>query len=100
MGGRGTIKHKPKKRRIKGNKKYIAWRTSVFKRDKNACQRCGVKRHKNVVLQAHHVRPWSLYPTYRYDITNGITLCRRCHFIIHKSKDRRFLILPEWMFGN
>lgn len=30
-------------------------------------------------LQVHHIRPWSKNPLLRYDIKNGITLCRTCH---------------------
>ena len=36
---------------------------------------CNAKRQ----LQAHHIRKWSSASILRYDINNGITLCRKCH---------------------
>ena len=35
-------------------------------------------------LQAHHVRPKSLYPDLAYDLDNGVMLCVGCHMgIVH-----------------
>ena len=30
-------------------------------------------------LQAHHIKKWSTASTLRYEVDNGITLCRSCH---------------------
>jgi hypothetical protein len=30
-------------------------------------------------LQAHHIKKWSTAAILRYDVDNGITLCRNCH---------------------
>lgn len=58
---------------------YKKWRKKVFVRDNFQCQNCGTKKN----LQAHHIKPWALYEELRYDLKNGITLCRSCHLKAH-----------------
>lgn len=60
---------------------YKQWRSAVFKRDNYTCQECGRKRVKGdrVLLEAHHIKPYSLFVEYRYVLSNGLTLCRECH---------------------
>jgi hypothetical protein len=64
------------RKRLMSHMDYRIWRLSVFNRDNFTCQECG---KTNTYLQAHHIKPWSLYPNSRYDINNGITLCKECH---------------------
>lgn len=54
---------------------YRKWRQAVFKRDRRKCKVCGATRK----LQAHHIKRWADFPMLRYEIGNGITLCRKCH---------------------
>lgn len=54
---------------------YRKWRTDVYRRDRYKCLKCGSKRK----LQAHHIMRWADHPLLRFDLNNGITLCRRCH---------------------
>ena len=56
---------------------YKDWRKKVYKRDKFKCQMPGCKSKR--YLQAHHIRKWSSASMLRYDVSNGITLCRKCH---------------------
>lgn len=65
-------KNKP----IKQSIEYRFWRKSVFERDEYTCQECKVKGGE---LQAHHLKPQSLFPELRFAIDNGQTLCRVCH---------------------
>lgn len=60
---------------------YKEWRIRVYKRDNFTCQmpKCKCKKR----LQAHHIRKWSNASMLRYDVNNGITLCRSCHESIH-----------------
>jgi 5-methylcytosine-specific restriction endonuclease McrA len=64
---------------------YKDWRLSVYKRDKFTCQMPGCKSKRQI--QAHHIRKWSTASALRYDLDNGITLCRQCHDSISKSEE-------------
>lgn len=55
---------------------YRAWRTLVFERDDYTCQACG---RRGGDLHADHVRPFAYNPELRLEITNGRTLCVKCH---------------------
>lgn len=67
----------------------LEWTMAVFSRDKFTCQNCG----KKTGVQAHHIKPWSQFPEYRFDIENGITLCRACH--AEKHPDKKNLIMSD-----
>lgn len=62
--------------KVRKSKDYKSWRILVFKQDNFTCQKCG-KRDKTI--EAHHIKPFSLYPELRLDPDNGITLCKHCH---------------------
>ena len=59
-----------------GSVEDIEWRNAVFSRDKFVCQDCLVKGKR---LQAHHIKPYKLFPELRHELKNGITLCLDCH---------------------
>lgn len=73
--GGNTSENELDRRRIE----YKNWRIGVYKRDKYICQLCGIKCNKKVGLNAHHIKSFSKYPTLRFDINNGVTLCNDCH---------------------
>lgn len=62
--------------RLRWTREYVEWRTSVFQRDNYTCQQCGKRGAK---LNADHIKPFSLFPELRLEITNGRTLCVLCH---------------------
>ena len=64
---------------------YKEWRKSVFRRDKGCCQFPGCKSRKRP--QAHHVLTWSAYPLLRFEVSNGIILCRIHHDMIKGNED-------------
>jgi 5-methylcytosine-specific restriction endonuclease McrA len=64
--------------------RYLAWRTAVLERDGYICQQCGRRCKKyERGLAAHHIKPYADYPDLRYEVSNGLTLCRRCHISLH-----------------
>ena len=81
--GLGNIKIlKPQNEiRDRGSYEYKKWREQVFLRDGYCCQECGSKEH----IQAHHIESWKRNKTKRFDVNNGITLCRECHLKAHNG---------------
>jgi 5-methylcytosine-specific restriction endonuclease McrA len=53
------------------------WSKAVRKRDSYTCQHCGIYREKG--LNTHHIKDWDNFPELRFIISNGLTLCCRCH---------------------
>ena len=58
------------------SKKADNWRREVFKRDDYTCQECGIR---GTYLEADHIKPFAYFPELRYELSNGRTLCRKCH---------------------
>lgn len=64
---------------------YKEWRKAVFERDCYTCQMCGKKSSGDI--EAHHIYTWKNYPEKRFDVENGITLCKKCHRSIKEKED-------------
>jgi hypothetical protein len=72
----------PLSRRIRGSKEYKLWRELVYERDDWTCQKC-FKR--GAELNPHHIRNFSESEADRFNLDNGITFCRDCHYNFHKK---------------
>jgi 5-methylcytosine-specific restriction endonuclease McrA len=72
----------------RGSPEYRAWRIAVLKRDGFRCVWC--KSEKN--LEAHHIYSFASFPELRFEVKNGLTLCRDCHLLTpnHGSKEKSF----------
>lgn len=68
-------------RKHRSNSEAREWRKSIFERDNYTCVLCGARSSKgsSVVLNADHIKPWSLFPELRLEMSNGRTLCLPCH---------------------
>ena len=78
----------PLRLKIWNSREYRQWRTSVFDRDNYTCQECGSKNGdgKTIYIEAHHMKSFAEYPKLRFELSNGITLCIKCH---NKTKNGR-----------
>lgn len=56
---------------------YEQFRKDVLNRDSFICQMPNCKRKKP--LHVHHIKQWSKAYAMRFDVSNGITLCKYCH---------------------
>tara|TARA_Y100000590_G_scaffold423744_1_gene529931 strand:- start:871 stop:1143 length:273 start_codon:yes stop_codon:yes gene_type:complete len=72
---------------------YAEWRKKVYNRDKRRCQMPGCK--SKYKIQAHHIKTWSGASSLRYDIDNGITLCKSCHDSINKYESHYEALFTE-----
>lgn len=61
---------------LRSGKQWKFWRKAVFERDKYTCRNCG---KLGSCLEPHHIKPFAFFPEKRFDVENGLTLCKSCH---------------------
>jgi predicted restriction endonuclease len=64
---------------------YKEWRKKVFERDNYTCQKCGDKNY----ITPHHIKSFAKFPDLRFEVSNGITLCKDCHSEVDKYRGKR-----------
>lgn len=55
------------------------WRNKIFKKNKYICQKCN---QLGMELNAHHIQNFK-NERLRFSVSNGITLCKKCHKEFH-----------------
>lgn len=60
---------------------FKEWRAAVFARDCFTCQHCSAHTGsgRRVELHPHHIKSFALFPGLRFEVSNGLTLCKACH---------------------
>lgn len=66
-------------------KEYRRWRIHVIRRDK-CCVICGTLKNR----EAHHMNHSTYFVDERFDVDNGITICKYCHMVFHTSFKRSY----------
>ena len=77
---------------IRRTDQYKLWRDSVFQRDQYLCQMPNCDKIERY-LQVHHIKTFAKFPELRFEVSNGITLCKKCHRSINRKEQ-----LYEQMF--
>lgn len=67
-------------------------RQIVLKRDNWTCQICG-RTSKEAQLHVHHMDPASQNPMFQNDIDSCVTLCKKCHAMVHSRRGCRYVDL-------
>jgi len=66
------------------SKIWKKWSFMVKNRDKWICQHCKYKGYiKSAFIIAHHKIHYKIKPELKFEVSNGITLCRKCHPLFH-----------------
>lgn len=69
----------------RSSREYRIWRISCIRRD-STCQICNSLQSR----QVHHLNNAEDHPEQRFNIDNGVTLCRKCHTQYHCNYHRSF----------
>lgn len=64
---------------LEDNEKWRALRYQALKAGKGKCCLCGRSSKEGVILHVDHIKPKTLYPELRYEITNLQVLCDDCN---------------------
>ena len=78
---------------LRNSSKLKIWREKIFLRDKFTCQNPKCKFCKNKIgtfLNAHHIKSFTKYPKLRFNLSNGITYCKKYHDSIHSRKHKDY----------
>ena len=72
---------------------YKEWRLLVLAQDNYTCKKCAVMGGR---LTAHHLNSFAAHEQERYDLSNGVTLCWRCHWDFHRKYGHRLTTTAQF----
>ena len=78
-----TPEEREKGRKYIGKESYSKWRIKVYEKDNYTCQCCGKKINGDGI--AHHKDGWNWCIDKRLDVSNGVTLDKKCHKEFHNK---------------
>lgn len=84
-------------KRSYGDPAYSKWRKTILKRDKRVCKMPSCR--SRLKLQVHHIRMWATAHALRYEPSNGITLCKKCHMSIRGKESHYEALFMEIVHG-
>jgi len=67
--------------------KVLKLKQAVIKRDKRTCQCCHKKKK---ILHNHHLEGYHWCKELRFEVSNGVTLCKDCHKNFHDIFGRKW----------
>jgi len=71
----------------RSTREYRIWRAGVIRRD-TRCLVCNTIKDRH----AHHIDSASYFIDKRFDIDNGVCLCKNCHMQYHTNFNRSYRI--------
>lgn len=77
----------PERQRLYASSKWHEIIRFVYQRDGSKCRRCGESKKGKRGLHTHHIKSWDSNKALRFDPSNIVTLCRKCHEWIHSKKN-------------
>lgn len=78
----------PWRRLVYASKKWKNWSNSVREIWNYTCQICGKRGHGDI--HANHIKKFIDHPLLRFEVKNGIALCKYCHVSLVNNHE------PEW----
>ena len=67
------------------------WRQEVLRLCGKVC--CLCKSTENI--ETDHIKPWSVYPDLRFEISNGRVVCRSCHYGLRKTQVKEIMQIKK-----
>lgn len=86
----------PERQEFYTSRKWKSACSSVWKRDRATCQRCGLKKEesKDMPFHIHHIIGFA-DEELRADKDNLVLLCETCHHFVHSRRNTENEFLPK-----